>query len=116
MTRQNQTDNMAQTTVFRGRGVAQKAALQAARQADQEWREAGENGPQPAPFVSLGERAARQRGSSLNFTLPVRKENKAQRDRRLEAEALERERGDDPRASRETTAAAALLPVLLRRG
>ena len=68
-----------QATIFRGRGVAQKAAQKAARQAEQEWRAAGDNVPQLAAYMSLGERAARQESSSLNLQLPKARETKAQR-------------------------------------
>ena len=67
-------DMHMQATVFRGRGVAQKAAQKAAQQAEQEWRASGDNVPQPAAYMSLRERAARQESSSLNLQLPKARE------------------------------------------
>lgn len=105
-----------QATVFRGRGVAQKAAQKAARQAEQEWRAAGDNVPQPAAYMSLGERAARQESSSLNLQLPKARETKAQRKCRLEKEAADRLAGVDTEPQRQATAEAALLPLARAQG
>ena len=101
-----------QATIFRGRGVAQKAA----RQAEQEWRVAGDNVPQPAAYMSLGERAARQESSSLNLQLPKARETKAQRKCRLEKEAADRLVGVDTEPQRQATAEAALLPLARAQG
>ena len=51
-----------QATVFRGRGVAQKAAQKAARQAEQGWRAAGDNVPQPAAYKHVVGRACCEAG------------------------------------------------------
>ena len=109
-------DMQATVSLFRGRGVAQKAAQKAARQAEQEWRAAGDNVPQPAAYMSLGERAARQESSSLNLQLPKARETKAQRKCRLEKEAADRLAGVDTEPQRQATAEAALLPLARAQG
>ena len=102
-----------QATVFRGRGVAQKAAQKAARRAEQEWRAAGDNVPQPAAYMSLGERAARQESSSLKLAAAEgpRDEGTESLKCRLEKEAADRLAGVGTEPQRQATAEAALLPL-----
>ena len=90
---------MSERNTFSGRGAAQRAAVQAARQAQKEWRDAGETGERPAPYVSLGDRVARQEIMGLNFTVPKPTETRAHRRHRREKEAGLRLEGRDPQVS-----------------